>query len=199
MAFTSSTIFTGPFDAVLPLHLKHIFSFTALTSGAIFATLAVPEMILGPVSGWLVDRYGSKLVALIGFLTLCPGLFLLTIPTGPATTTQILSLIAILTFNGCATSMIGAPAMTEITLQLRTDGGDLDGNGYAQGYGWFNVAYSSGMLFGPLIAAWIVETWSWTVLCFVMGTAAGFTIIPIFWFTGDDSCGTTKIDSDDTE
>jgi hypothetical protein len=57
-------------------------------------------MILGPVAGWGVDRYGSKLIALIGFLAICPGLFLLVIPTGPATTSQILSLIAILGFNG---------------------------------------------------------------------------------------------------
>jgi MFS family permease len=99
--------------------------------------------------------------------------------------------------------MLSAPTMTEITLQLRTDGSDLDGNGYAQGYGWFNVAYSGGMLFGPLISGWIVETWSWTVLCFAMGTAAGATIIPIFWFTGgeEDSCWArrTKVDTDDTE
>jgi MFS family permease len=84
----------------------------------------------------------------------------------------------------CATSMIGAPAMTEITLQLRNHGGKLQGNGYAQGYGWFNVAYSIGTLSGPLIAAWIVEKWEWTGLCFAMGTLAGITIVPVLLFTG---------------
>ena len=81
--------------------------------------------------------------------------------------------------------MIEAPAMTEITLQMRTDASRLEGNGYAQGYGWFNVAYSSGTLLGPLLAGWIVQTWSWNILCFVMGTAAGVTIIPVLLFTGE--------------
>lgn len=92
--------------------------------------------------------------------------------------------------------MIGAPAMTEITLQLRSDGGQLQGNGYAQGYGWFNVAYSIGVLFGPLISAFIVDKWSWTVLCFVMGTMAGITIIPILFFTGGKPTTTSTNDTE---
>jgi MFS family permease len=80
--------------------------------------------------------------------------------------------------------MIGAPAMTEITLQLRQDASGLKRNGYAQGYGWFNVAYSSGTLVGPLFAAWVVLQWNWTILCTVFGAAAGLTILPILWFTG---------------
>jgi nitrate/nitrite transporter NarK len=100
MAFISCSILAGQFDAVFPLHLKRIFDFTSLTSGAMFAALAVPEMILGPVAGWIVDNYGSKLAALIGFVTLCPGLFLLIIPTGPATAGQIGSLVTILLFVG---------------------------------------------------------------------------------------------------
>jgi MFS family permease len=80
--------------------------------------------------------------------------------------------------------MIGAPAMTEITLQLRNGGGAIAGNGYATGYGWFNFAYTIGFLFGPLSAAWIVEQWSWTVLCFVNGALAGVTIIPVLIFAG---------------
>jgi len=91
---------TGPFDAVLPLHLKDIFGFNALTSGAAFASLAVPEIVLGPVAGWVVDRYGSKLSALIGFLPLCPLLFLLVIPQAPASPMQIFMLILLLLLNG---------------------------------------------------------------------------------------------------
>jgi len=96
----SSTIFAGPFDAVLPLHLKRIFDFTSLTSGAMFTAVALPEVVFGPIAGWIVDRYGSKLTALIGYLLVCLGLFLLVIPTGPASPSQIIILIAILVFNG---------------------------------------------------------------------------------------------------
>jgi len=68
-----------------------------------FAALSLPEMILGPVTGWLVDRAGSKIVALIGFIALCPALFLLVIPTGPATSRQIAALVGILIYNGYPT------------------------------------------------------------------------------------------------
>ena len=91
--------------------------------------------------------------------------------------------------------MIGAPAMTEITLQLRNGGSALEGNGYATGYGWFNVAYSTGIMFGPLVSGWIVEKWSWTELCFIMGALAGFTIIPVMLFAG----GPNRSDSNDNE
>jgi MFS family permease len=89
--------------------------------------------------------------------------------------------------------MINAPAMTEITLMLRSNGEQLQGNGYAQGYGWFNVAYATGTLFGPLASAWIVERWGWTILCFSMGTISGLTIIPILLFTG----GRPTLETDD--
>jgi MFS family permease len=92
--------------------------------------------------------------------------------------------------------MLGAPVMTEITLQLRNGGGALQGNGYAQGYGWFNVAIAIGTLSGPLMAGWIVEKWNWTVLCFFMGALAGITIIPVLIFTSGNA---TTEDTDDAE
>ena len=82
-----------------------------------------------------------------------------------------------------AIAMTGAPSMTEITLQLRSGAAGSAGNGYAQGYGWFNVAYSLGTLGGPLLAGWLHENWGWTCVCFTFGTAAGLTIIPILLFT----------------
>jgi MFS family permease len=100
MAFISACIFSGPYDTTLPLHLKEIFDFNASTSGAMFAAVAVPEMLLGPLAGWLVDRVGPKIVAFFGFLTLAPGIFLMSIPAGPATPTQIISFIGVLILNG---------------------------------------------------------------------------------------------------
>lgn len=184
MAFVVSVVFSGPIDAVLPLHLKETFDFNALTSGAAFIALALPEVVLGPVSGLIVDRYGPRLAALIGYITLCPSLFLFILPTGPASPSQIALLIAVLTFNGCSTAMIGGPAMAEITLQLRTGKGDVAGMGYAQGYGLFNLAWSMGTLGGPLIAGWMMERWGWDVLCIVLGIVAGGTVIPAYLFTG---------------
>ena len=100
MALIQSAILGGPFDAVLPLHLKKIFDFTPLTIGAMFAALAIPEVVLGPVAGWIVDNYGSKLAGLIGFIPLCPAMFLLILPTGPATLNQISLFVGLLLLAG---------------------------------------------------------------------------------------------------
>jgi MFS family permease len=86
--------------------------------------------------------------------------------------------------------------MVEITLQLRSEGGALEGNGYATGYAWFNVAFSIGTIFGPLLAGWIVQQWSWKVLCYFMGLLAGVTVIPVVLYAEGPLCIRR---SDDTE
>ena len=194
MALVVSIVFSGPLDAVLPLHLKEIFDFNSMTSGAAFIALSVPEMVVGPLSGLIVDRYGPRLAALIGFISLCPSMLLFTLPTGPTSPSQVFLLIAVLVFNGSSTAMIAGPAMAEITLQLRTGRGDVKGFGYAQGYGWFNLAWSLGTLGGPLIAGWMTEKWGWNVMCIVIGIVAGLTILPVFLFTGGNE-GEEKSDS----
>jgi nitrate/nitrite transporter NarK len=100
MGIIQSAVLSGPFDAVMPLHLNKIFGFDALEIGAMFAALAVPEVILGPVGGWIVDNYGSKLAGLIGFTLLCPAMCVLVLPTGPATSQQISLFVGLLLVAG---------------------------------------------------------------------------------------------------
>jgi nitrate/nitrite transporter NarK len=100
MGIIQSAVLSGPFDAVMPLHLNKIFGFDALEIGAMFAALAVPEVILGPVAGWIVDNYGSKLAGLIGFTLLCPGMCLLVLPRGPASTGHIGLFVGLLLVAG---------------------------------------------------------------------------------------------------
>jgi len=100
MGIIQSAVLSGPFDAVMPLHLNRIFGFDALQIGTMFAALAVPEIILGPVAGWIVDNYGSKLAGLIGFISLCPSMCLLVLPAGPATSAQIGLFVGLLLLAG---------------------------------------------------------------------------------------------------
>jgi Na+/melibiose symporter-like transporter len=100
VALVSSSILAGLFDAALPVHLKRDFGFNSAATGGMFAARCVPEIILAPFAGWIVNRHGTKVGAVIGLIPLCPALFLLSAPKGPAIPSQIGMLISILFLNG---------------------------------------------------------------------------------------------------
>ena len=69
------------FDATIPTEAQDLFNFDSLKSGLLFIALDIPYLLLGPVAGWSVDKYGTKPAAVIGFGFLVPALVLLRLPT----------------------------------------------------------------------------------------------------------------------
>ena len=55
------------FDAILPLFVQRTFSWESSASGAIFIALALPS-VFGGLVGTLSDRFGARVVALVGFV-----------------------------------------------------------------------------------------------------------------------------------
>ena len=55
------------FDSVLPLFVQRTFNWDSSASGAIFTALALPSMF-GGLAGTLSDRFGARVVALVGFV-----------------------------------------------------------------------------------------------------------------------------------
>lgn len=62
--FTYTMIFAS-IDSILPLFVKRTFRWTATGAGSIFLTITCPSLF-GTVFGALADRYGSRLVSLMG-------------------------------------------------------------------------------------------------------------------------------------
>jgi hypothetical protein len=62
---------TTAFDPVLTIHVANTFHWT-LTGAALLLLPIVIPCFLGPVFGWLSDRYGGHYLATVEFLRTCP-------------------------------------------------------------------------------------------------------------------------------
>ena len=70
------TVLIASFDAILPLFVKRTFHWTSSGAGLIFLAITIPSL-LGTVIGALSDRYGTKTIALCGFVLTTPSLALM--------------------------------------------------------------------------------------------------------------------------
>jgi nitrate/nitrite transporter NarK len=60
------------FDATVPIEARYLFSFEPLNSGVLFLPIAIARLIVGPLGGYLVDKYNPRLIAISGYLFLIP-------------------------------------------------------------------------------------------------------------------------------
>lgn len=122
----------GAFDATIPLVASEQFGFNSLKAGLLFLPLGGADFLLGPVFGWGVDRYGTRLFSVLGFTWLVPTLVLLRLPTEPSVTgkldiAHLIALFAsILALNGVGLAIINSPVS-----QVTVDSGLC--HGYFQG------------------------------------------------------------------
>ncbi|KAI4209148.1 MAG: hypothetical protein LQ351_007900 [Letrouitia transgressa] len=145
----------GAFDATVPTEAQELYGFNSLNAGLLFIALVLPYLLLGPVAGWAVDRYGTKLVSVMGFGYLVPVLVLLRwVRSGG--TTQIIIYCVFLTLCGVGLGAIGSLSIVEsshvVRLYERANPGLFGANGpYAQLYGVHSMGFSFGFTVGPLI------------------------------------------------
>ena len=92
--FTHTTL-TAAFDAILPLFVKRTFGWGSTGAGCIFLAITIPSVI-GPIVGSSADRYGTKRVALLGFMVASPFLALLGLVTGSEPFYQALLIILLI-------------------------------------------------------------------------------------------------------
>lgn len=103
--FTHTTLISA-FDAVLPLFVKHTFRYTSTGAGLVFLAITIPST-LGTVIGALSDRYGTRVVSLLGFALTTPCLALMGLATDNSIGHQI-TLISLLVLIG---SCHGTPSI----------------------------------------------------------------------------------------
>ncbi|KAK4544939.1 hypothetical protein LTR36_003844 [Oleoguttula mirabilis] len=146
----------GNFDATIPTVAKEFFNFDSLRSGILFIPLGVSDLLLGPLFGWCVDRYGTKPVGVFSYTFLVPVLFLLRLPH-PGGRDQILLFGGLLALCGIGLAGIGAPSLVEagaIMQKYYKVNPDFFGeNGpYAQLYGFNSMVFGAGLTLGPELA-----------------------------------------------
>ena len=155
LAFVQATLLST-FDATVPTEAQELFNFDSLNAGLLFIALVLPYLLLGPVAGWTVDRYGPKPAAVVGFGYLVPVLILLRL-VRPGGKTQIIIYCVLLALCGLGMGVIGSPSIVEasyVVERYHKTNPDLFGpNGpYAQLYGINSMVFSAGLTVGPLIS-----------------------------------------------
>lgn len=184
------------FNATIPTEAQNLFGFNAMTTGLLFIALDVPYLLLGPLAGWSVDRFGVKPAAVAGYTSLIPFLILLRLPAEEYfnRTGNIGLYCGILALNGIGVSTIGAPAVvdTSVVVQRYTKANPklFGENGpYGQLYGFRSLFYCSGLTFGPILSGMLRTTIGYGNMNAVLAGLAGVAaILSVAMLGGPPAC-----------
>lgn len=111
VAFTQATLL-AVFDSTIPTQAQSLFDFDPLKAGLLFAPLVLPYLVLGPLFGKLVDKYGPRPAAVIGLGYLVPVLILLRIPQAGGTA-EIVKFCVFVALCGVGLGLISSPSIVE--------------------------------------------------------------------------------------
>lgn len=190
LAFVQASLI-ALFDATIPTEAQELFDFSSLQAGLLFIATDVPYLILGPLGGWAVDRFGTKPVAVIGFAYLVPTLVLLRLPSAELLdgSKNVILYSAILALNGVGLAIISAPSVVEASDVVqkydKANPGFFGENGpYAQLYGFNSVFFNLGLTIGPLVAGALKDSIGYGNMNLVFAVASGVTAILSFFLVG---------------
>lgn len=191
LAFVQASLL-ATFDATLTTEAQALFDFDSLKAGLLFIALDIPYLILGPIAGWTVDKYGTKPAAVIGFGYLVPVLILLRLPSAeltPTRKTNIILYCAILSLNGIGLAVIGSPSIVEASDVVqkydKANPGLFGENGpYAQLYGFNSLVFSAGLTVGPVLSGTLRDSIGYGNMNVVIACISGVTAILSFFFVG---------------
>jgi MFS family permease len=185
----------GSFDATVPLIASSSFGFNSLKAGLLFLPLGVSDFFLGPLFGWAVDRYGTRIFSVIGFAFLVPTLVLLRLPEEASLrerldNSHLIALYAcILALNGAGLAIIGSPSIVEagrLVDNYATANKDIFEGGapWAQLYGINSMVFSAGLTVGPLVAGALRESIGYGNMNAVLAGVCAVTAVLAALFIG---------------
>lgn len=187
LAFVQATLL-ATFDATIPTEAQELFDFDSLSAGLLFIALVLPYLVLGPVAGWTVDRYGPKPAAVIGFGYLVPVLILLRLVRAGGKP-QIIVYCALLALCGIGMGVIGSPSIVEASYVVgmydKSNPDTFGPNGpYAQLYGINSMVFSAGLTVGPLISGSLKDAVGYGNMNLVVAALCLLTAILSFIYVG---------------
>ncbi|KAI0544356.1 major facilitator superfamily domain-containing protein [Xylaria curta] len=193
LAFVQAALL-AVYDATIPTEAQSLFRFSPLKAGLIFIALDVPYLLLGPIAGWAVDRYGTKPAAVIGFGWMVPSLILLRLPADEMLpkSKNIILYCALLALNGAGLAIIGSPSVVEASNVVqkydKANPGFFGENGpYAQLYGFNSLFFCAGLTIGPVVAGFLKDSVGYGNMNLVFAALSGVTAILSFFIIGGSS------------
>jgi DHA1 family solute carrier family 18 vesicular amine transporter 1/2 len=129
------------------MHIGILFGITTLSYG-----------MISPLAGWLSDRCGTFVVMMSGLLILAVSLPLVIIPKS-------------LILAGAVLFLVGASAgfaLTPTLPELANSVDRLGGGAYATAFAVFNMAYSLGMIFGPIAGGGLADLFGISTVLYII-------------------------------
>lgn len=176
--FIQAFIFST-FDATIPLIAIRFHHLDSFSTGLLFLALGVPEILIGPVAGWLVYRRGTKFVAVIAWSILGLGTtsiaFQLSFSPDESHGNQATAIFAtLLAVCGVGIAATGAPTLTEaskVVERYYETNKSLFGNAepYALLFGINGLIFNAGFSTGPLLAAYMKPVMGFSGVYFLLG------------------------------
>ena len=187
LAFVQATLLST-FDATIPTEAEALFGFSSLDAGLLFIALDIPYLLLGPVAGWVVDKYGTKPNAVLGFAYLVPALVLLRLAHAGGKD-QIILYSALLAVCGVGMAVIGSPSIVEASnVVQKYDKANPEffpeQGPYAQLYGFHSIFFCAGLTAGPILGGALRDSIGYGNMNAVAAAVAGVTAILSFVFIG---------------
>ncbi|KAI8378400.1 major facilitator superfamily domain-containing protein [Blakeslea trispora] len=146
--FITSVVLAG-IEPALPIYLLKKYNASTVTIGTIFIALVLP-CFLGPLTGYLSDKYGRPYFIVAGMMLASFSAFLLSISWNGS----MYSLMPLLFLYGLSNPVLHTPLMPEMGSIVS----QMNSTAFAQVYALYNMAYSLGTLVGPFIAGHVMST-----------------------------------------
>ncbi|KUI62069.1 hypothetical protein VP1G_09203 [Cytospora mali] len=159
----------GNFDATVPTTAQELFGFDSLKAGLLFLPFGAMDMIIGPLAGWFVDKYGTK--------------------PGAGGKDQVLLYGGLLALCGVGLAFIGAPSLVEagtVVQKYYEANPDFFGEQgpYAQLYGLNSMVFNLGLVIGPTLAGGLKQRLGYGNMNLVLAMISLTTAVLCFVWLG---------------
>ncbi|TXT08892.1 hypothetical protein VHUM_03020 [Vanrija humicola] len=172
----------GAMDASLALHVNDTWGKDSETVGFMFLARGAPEFFIGPVAGWVADRFGPEWLILPAILINLPWLPLLTLRK------SIVGFFIVFACTGFTENAINIGASIELAIVSKM----REGIGSIHQFAALNLAFSVSLAVGSVIGGQIydhVKPKGWDVICWMsFGGSILLVFPPLFW-AGDRPIG----------
>jgi DHA1 family solute carrier family 18 vesicular amine transporter 1/2 len=149
-------------EPILPIYLEEHLGANSMHIGILFGITTLSYGMISPLAGWLSDRCGTFVVMMSGLLILAVSLPLVIIPKSLILAGAVLFLV------GAAAGFALTPTLPELANSVDR----LGGGAYATAFAVFNMAYSLGMIFGPIAGGGLADLFGIStalyIMCFVL-------------------------------
>ncbi|KAI8382349.1 major facilitator superfamily domain-containing protein [Blakeslea trispora] len=183
LAFANGCVY-NVFEPTLTVRLSTEWGYNSSQIGLVFLAQVIPTFIATPISGYLTDKLGPKIVCVTTLVICSITMFLIGIPSS-STAGGIVPLIVIFAIQGFTAFAFVTPVLPEIAhvvQELNTEGGD---SGQAMSYAFFNIAFALGGLVGPLIGGFLYGEIGFLYMCIVIGAFLVVCVPYVAIFTGE--------------